>query len=130
MKNRFRDLSNGQVMGLFLLMRALEKGKKSVRLSNKCLCSILGVRAVHDKRILELASSFGPFLGECKIHAYPGHPKTATFLLPGTTEANDPLHVFDFPSFDEMEKALGLTIREIETEKQNLTVVKQSSFCT
>lgn len=116
MTNRFRHISDRQVIGLYLLMQALLNGKKSVHLSNACLCKLLGVGTVFDKRIQELSASFAPYLGKYEIHARPGHAKTAIFLLPGAVNSKDSMNVSTLPTREEMEKALGLKIKVIKIE--------------
>jgi len=111
-------------------MQALLKGKKSAHLSNTCLCNLLGVNAIHDKRIRDLALSFAPFLSKYEIHTRSGHPKTATFLLPGSMDSRDSMNVSSIPARGEMEKTLGLKIKEIETETKKLIILKKANFST
>src|SRR5438552_18826689 len=98
MKNRFRHMSYRQLVGLYLLMQAVAKGKTSVLLSNQSLCNLLKVGRVHPGRLRDLSSSFAPFLVGYKPHNRPGQNLTATFFISGTTDPNNVLRTHSIPS--------------------------------
>ena len=128
MTNRFRHMSDRQLVGLYLLMQAVAKGKTSVLLSNQSLCNLLKVGSVHLGRLRDLSSSFAPFLVGYKPHKRPGQNRTATFFIPGTTDPNNDLRNPSIPSREAMEKSLGLKIKEFETETKTVTLVKKRNF--
>lgn len=128
MTKRFRHMSDRQLVGLYLLMQAVAKGKTSVHLSNQSLCNLLNVGRVHPGRLRDLSSSFAPFLVGYKPHNRPGQNRTATFFAAGTTDPNNDLRHPSIPTREVMEKALGLKIKEIETEIKKVTIVKKSNF--
>ena len=72
MTNRFRDMSDKQLIGLYLLIEALAKGKKAVHLASGTLQYLTRVERVHTPRVKDLALSFAPFLVGYKIHDVPG----------------------------------------------------------
>jgi len=125
--HRFRHIDDKQLIGLYLYMQAVSAGKQGVHLNNDCLCSIIGVKAVHDSRLKDLANSFRPFFVTHKPITYSGEAKGASFYILDNKElpTTDITHI---PSIPEIEKMLGIHIREIETEIVHLRTVKKANF--
>lgn len=126
-QNRFRHMTRRQLVGLYLLMQAVAKGKTSVHLSNQSLCALLRVNRVHPGRVKELASSFAPFLVGYKIHDLPGTNRTVTFFLPGTEDWANSLKNPSIPSREVMENALRLKVKNFETETKTITLYRDGT---
>lgn len=124
MQERFTYLTDKQLTGLYACTLALEHGKRSVEFSNECLCNLLRVRAVHNKRVRQYVDSFAPFLSRPHVIIHPGKPKTVILLLPGETKTTNPLFINKLPTAEKMEAYLRLNVCRLEIEREELRVVK------
>lgn len=125
MDYRFRNMSDGQVYALYLLLQIVRTKHDAVRLSNQIVQRLCKVGAVHDHRAAELAQSMAPMFVAHKIENWRGHPKTLLLKLTPEETPQNPLEITTLPCLEEIEKELGLAIQQFRTEFVKQTIVRQ-----
>jgi len=128
MRYRYRHLSDGQLIGLHLLMQIAGTQYDAVRLSNRCLRSILDRQRIHDGVASEFARSLAPFFLDFKIegrYTVGGGPANTLLLKPRPDiDPKEELPVNSIPAINELEERLGITINEFETERVTVKIIK------